>query len=176
MTFSDDSDPEVPEAAPPRAAAPRSCCARRARPPKSGGSRTSGRSSGPQTRRGQAGARRGPGARAEEERELLRAIEEEEKVEEELEISFEVVRASEDEEGALGELRLDCGGVLQRCRGARRRRIVTCPGDKASLSLPAGRRRLEGAGGEHELWGTSSGGDKHPEGTPVSTLPMADGE
>lgn len=50
--------------------------------------------------------RRAPGKRAEEERELLRAIEEEEKekVEEELDLSFEVLRASEEEEGAPGEL------------------------------------------------------------------------
>ncbi|KAK2514457.1 Espl1 [Columba livia] len=86
VTFSDDSDPELPEAA----LTPKSCCARRGRPPKS------------QSRRAQAGGRRGPRTRAEEERELLRAIEEEEKAEEELEISFEVVRASEEEEGAPG--------------------------------------------------------------------------
>ncbi|NXE58007.1 ESPL1 protein, partial [Casuarius casuarius] len=50
--------------------------------------------------------RRAPGRRAEEERELLRTIEEEEKVEEELEISFEVLRASEEEEGVPGRRRL----------------------------------------------------------------------
>ncbi|NWX10974.1 ESPL1 protein, partial [Caloenas nicobarica] len=105
VTFSDDSDPEAPEAALTPAAAPKTCCARRGRPPKSGGSQTSGR--GPQTRRGQASARQGPGTRAEEERELLRAIEEEEKVEEELEISFEVMRVSEEEEGAPGRRRLE---------------------------------------------------------------------
>lgn len=159
VTFSDDSDPELPEAA----LTPKSCCARRGRPPKS------------QTRRAQAGGRRGPRTRAEEERELLRAIEEEEKVEEELEISFEVVRASEEEEGAPGELGLGCGG-LAAFRGAWRCRLVTCPGDKASLSLPAGRRWLEGADGEHEVLGTSSGDPLHPNGSPVSTLPTVDGE
>jgi len=48
--------------------------------------------------------RRAPSKRAEEERELLRAAEEEEKVEEELEVSIEVLRVSEEEEGAPGEL------------------------------------------------------------------------
>ncbi|XP_062453073.1 separin [Rhea pennata] len=82
-------------------------------------SEDSSRSSNAQPRRTRAGSRRAggteetrerttrraPGRRAEEERELLRTIEEEEKVEEGLEISFEVLRASEEEEGVPGSRR-----------------------------------------------------------------------
>ncbi|XP_067170221.1 separin [Apteryx mantelli] len=83
-------------------------------------SEDSSRSSNAQPRRARAGARRAgtaeekrerttrraPGRRAEEERELLRTIEEEEKVEGEFEVSFEVLRASEEEEGVPGRRRL----------------------------------------------------------------------
>lgn len=96
-------------------------CARKALPAKSMGSQASslgfgGQSSTAQPRRGRPGTRRAGAAenrermtrraprKRVEERELLRTIEEEEKVEEKLEISFEVLRASEEEEGAPGEL------------------------------------------------------------------------
>ncbi|NXQ95293.1 ESPL1 protein, partial [Sagittarius serpentarius] len=123
VTFSDDSDTEDPEAGLTPAATRKTSCARKALPPKSTGSQASSlgfgsQSSGAQPRRGQLGARRAgaaevkreratrraPSKRAEE-REFLRAIEEE-KVEEELEISFEVLRASEEEEGAPGRRQL----------------------------------------------------------------------
>lgn len=122
MTFSDDSDMEDPKATLTPAATRKASCTRKALPPKSAGSQASslgfgGQSSGAQTRRGRLGAcragaaekrervtRRAPGKRVEEEWELLRAIEEEEKVEEELEISFEVLRVSKEEEGVPGEL------------------------------------------------------------------------
>ncbi|NXU21768.1 ESPL1 protein, partial [Thalassarche chlororhynchos] len=125
VTFSDDSDMEDPEAGLTPAAARKTSCTRKALPPKSTGSQTSslgfrGQSRGAQPRRGRPGAcraaaveekrervtRRAPSKRAEEERELLRAIEEEEKVEEELEISFEVLQVSEEEEAAPGRRRL----------------------------------------------------------------------
>lgn len=123
MTFSDDSDAEGPEAGLTPAVTRKTSCARKVLPPKSVGCQASsvgsgGQRSGAQPRRGRPSARRAgaveekrerttrsaPGKRAEKEQELLRAIEEEEKVEEELEISFEVLRASEEEEGAPGEL------------------------------------------------------------------------
>ncbi|NXW10706.1 ESPL1 protein, partial [Fregetta grallaria] len=124
VTFSDDSDMEDPESWLTPAATRKTSCARKALPPKSTGSQASslglrGQSRGAQPRRGRPGAcragaveekrervtRRAPSKRAEEERELLRAIEEEEKVEDELEISFEVLRVSEEEEGAAGRRR-----------------------------------------------------------------------
>ncbi|KGL89227.1 Separin, partial [Charadrius vociferus] len=119
VTFSDDSDTEGPEAGLTPAVTRKMSCARKALPPKSVGCQASSLGSGgqrsvAQPRRGRPSARRAgaagekrerttrraPGKRAEKEQELLRAIEEEEKVEEELEISFEVLRASEEEEGA----------------------------------------------------------------------------
>lgn len=112
-------------------------CARKALPAKSMGSQASslgfgGQSSTAQPRRGRPGTcragaaenrermtRRAPRKRVEE-RELLRTIEEEEKVEEKLEISFEVLRASEEEEGAPGELGYprNWGGGLSCLRAA----------------------------------------------------------
>ncbi|GAB0201442.1 separin [Grus japonensis] len=125
VTFSDDSDTEDPEAGLTTAATTRkTSCARKVPPPKSTRSQAnslggSGQSSSARPRRGRPGPRRAgaveekreratrrtPGKRTEEDRELLRAIEEE-KVEEELEISFEVLRVSEEEEGALGRRQL----------------------------------------------------------------------
>ncbi|NXS41301.1 ESPL1 protein, partial [Balaeniceps rex] len=121
VTFSDDSDMEDPKAGLTPAATHKTSCARKVLPAKSTGSQVSSlglgsRSSSAQPRRGRPGTRRAgaaeekreratrraPGKRVEEEWELLRAIEEEEKVEKELEISFEVLRVSEEEEGAPG--------------------------------------------------------------------------
>lgn len=113
---------EDPEAGPTPTATRKTSCARKALPAKSMGSQASslgfsGQSSTAQPRRGRPGTRRAGAAeetrermtrraprKRVEEQELLRTIEEEEKVEEELEISFEVLRASEEEEGAPGEL------------------------------------------------------------------------
>lgn len=122
MTFSDDSDVEDPKAGLTPAATRKISCAQKVLPLKSTGSQASSQglgsqSSGAQPRRGRPGTRRAgaveekrervtrraPGKRAEEEWELLRAIEEE-KVEEELEISLEVLQVSDEEEGAPGEL------------------------------------------------------------------------
>ncbi|NXL68697.1 ESPL1 protein, partial [Chordeiles acutipennis] len=116
VTFSDDSDLEDPGVGLTPVGAHKASCTQRARPAKPTGSHPSalgsGQSRGAQPRRGRPGTRRAgaaerervmrraPGRRAEEQRELLRAIEEEEKVEEELEISFEVLRVCEEEEGA----------------------------------------------------------------------------
>ncbi|XP_040437081.1 separin isoform X1 [Falco naumanni] len=109
VVFSDDSDVEGPEAGLTPVAA------RKPRPPRSTGS--SGKGSVAQPRRGRprtgrAGTvakgervtRRAPSKTAEEERDLLRAIEEKE--EEELDISFEVFRASKEEEEAPGRRQL----------------------------------------------------------------------
>ncbi|XP_009700866.1 PREDICTED: LOW QUALITY PROTEIN: separin-like, partial [Cariama cristata] len=113
VTFSDDSDVEDSEAGHTPVFTHKTSCAQKTLPRKSTGAQASAlgfgsRSSGAQPRRGRAGARRvgaaeakreratrrAPGKGAEEERDLLRAAEEE-KVEEELEISFEVLRVSE---------------------------------------------------------------------------------
>ncbi|XP_074427924.1 separin isoform X2 [Larus michahellis] len=118
VMFSDDSDVEGLEAGltPTAAATTR----KPSRAPKALSPRSMGcggaqpRRGWPGTRRARAteekrerATRRAPGKRAEEERELLRAIEEEEKekVEEELDLSFEVLRASEEKEGAPGRTR-----------------------------------------------------------------------
>ncbi|KFQ93930.1 Separin, partial [Nipponia nippon] len=125
VTFSDDSDMEDPEAGRTPAATRKTSCTQKALPLKSTASQASslgfgGQSGSARPRRGRrpprrAGAaeekrermtRRAPSKRAEEERELLRAIGEEEKVEKELEISFEVLRVSEEEEGAPGRRQL----------------------------------------------------------------------
>uniref|UniRef100_A0A8B9NR50 separase n=1 Tax=Accipiter nisus TaxID=211598 RepID=A0A8B9NR50_9AVES len=102
VTFSDDSDMEDPEAGPTPTATRKTSCARKALPAKSVGSQASSLGFGGQSSTAQ--PRRGAPRKRVEERELLRTIEEEEKVEEKLEISFEVLRASEEEEGAPGEL------------------------------------------------------------------------
>lgn len=143
--------------------------------------------------------RRAPSKRAEEEWELLRAIEEE-KVEEELEISLEVLQVSDEEEEASGELGYpgDWGvGDVRSCLHAVARGwgqpSVTSPRDQAPLSLPAGRRRLprrrqKGADGKHKVLQQEDGEDvpavQRPssgdtlclEGTLSSTLPTAGGE
>ncbi|XP_072703553.1 separin isoform X1 [Ciconia boyciana] len=129
VTFSDDSDVEDPKVGLTPTATCKTSSTRKALPPKSTGSQASsqgfgGQSSGARPQRGRPGTRRAgaakenrervtrraPSRRAEEEQELLRAIEEEEMMEKELEISFEVLRASEEEEGAPGRRR------LPRCR------------------------------------------------------------
>ncbi|NXC22533.1 ESPL1 protein, partial [Corythaeola cristata] len=120
VTFSDDSDLEDPKAPLTPAATRKTSCARKAPSPKSTGSKGNSLGfSSARPRRGRAGTcragaaeekrervtRRAPGTRAEEERELLRAIAEE-KVEEELESSFKVLQVSDEEEGAPGRRRL----------------------------------------------------------------------
>ncbi|NXC78269.1 ESPL1 protein, partial [Anhinga anhinga] len=128
VMFSDDSDMEDPEVVLTPTATRKTSCACKALAPKSVASQATslgfgGQSSGAQPRRGRPGTRRAtaaekrervtrraPGKRVEEERELLRAIEEEEKVEKELDISFKVLQVSEEEEGAPGRRR------LPRCR------------------------------------------------------------
>uniref|UniRef100_A0A803XV34 separase n=1 Tax=Meleagris gallopavo TaxID=9103 RepID=A0A803XV34_MELGA len=151
VTFSDDSDieglksvlsPVASKAPVPSCKTPQSvCCSQRALLPRSvevGGSQLSssvGRGCGSSTRsrRGrrvggtekkERAARRAPSWKGDEERELLRAIEEEEKVEEQLDISLELLRASEDgaedriqcrQEGADTEpkvLRQEVGGEV----------------------------------------------------------------
>ncbi|XP_064330418.1 separin isoform X1 [Phalacrocorax carbo] len=119
VLFSDDSDVEDPEVGLTPTPTYKTSCARKALSPKSLGSQASSPGCGAQPRRGRPGTRRAtaaekrervtrraPGKRVEEERELLRAIEEEENVEKELEISFKVLQVSEEEEGALGRRRL----------------------------------------------------------------------
>ncbi|NWR67936.1 ESPL1 protein, partial [Bucorvus abyssinicus] len=152
VTFSDDSDaeqPPVPLA--PTAVSRKTSCARQrqALSPKPLGSPGSTRGGGrARARRGRPGARRtgaagekrervtrrAPGRRAQEERDLLRVAEE---PQEELEMSFEVLRVSEEEEGAPGELGGGCSW---------HRAIPTAatspPRDKAPLSLPTGRTQL----------------------------------
>ncbi|NWH55627.1 ESPL1 protein, partial [Fregata magnificens] len=170
VTFSDDSDVEDPKVELTPTATCKTSCTRKALPAKSVGSQASslgfgGQSSSPQPRRGRPGTRRAgaaekrervtrraPGKRAEEERELLRAIEEEEKVEKELEISFEVLRVSEEEEGAPGRRR------LPRCRqeGAEREHEVLR--QEAGENVVAAQR----PGSRDPL---------HLEGTLSSTLP-----
>ncbi|XP_010117044.1 PREDICTED: separin-like [Chlamydotis macqueenii] len=117
---------EDPKARLSPAATRKTSCTQKPLPSKSAGSQvsslgTGGRSSNAQPRRGRPSARRAgaveekreratrraPGKRTEEERELLRAVEEEEKPVEELEISIEVLRASEEEEGAPDVSSLD---------------------------------------------------------------------
>ncbi|NXC43724.1 ESPL1 protein, partial [Penelope pileata] len=134
VTFSDDSDIEDPKSGltPAASKAPGPSCKtpqsesrlRRALLPQSvekGSSQLSsssvgrGRGSSARPRRGrkagsteekrERAARRAPSWKAEEECELLRAIEEEEKVEEQLDVSLELLRASEDEDGAAGRTR-----------------------------------------------------------------------
>ncbi|NXG58241.1 ESPL1 protein, partial [Hemiprocne comata] len=113
VTFSDDSDMEddLKAGLTPRATRKISC-AQRVLPPKSTGLR--GQHSSAQPRRGRVGApragaaekkreratRRAASRRGEEERELLRAVEEE------LEMSCNVLRASKEEEGAPGRRHL----------------------------------------------------------------------
>ncbi|NXV25073.1 ESPL1 protein, partial [Cepphus grylle] len=113
VTFSDDSDVEGPEVGltpttthkpsrAPKGLSPKSMGCSSAQPRRG---RPGARRAGATEEKRERATRRAPGKRAEEERELLRAIEEEEKVEEELELSFEVLRASEEEEGAPGRTR-----------------------------------------------------------------------
>ncbi|NXJ86932.1 ESPL1 protein, partial [Trogon melanurus] len=116
VTFSDDSDAEEPGARlTPVATRKVSCTARKVVSPKTA---TSSVKSSAQARRGRPGPRRAaergaatgekkeratrrrPGRVAAEERDVLR---EEEKVEEELELSFEALQVSEEEEGAPGQ-------------------------------------------------------------------------
>ncbi|XP_040395535.1 separin isoform X4 [Cygnus olor] len=130
VTFSDDSDTEDPKLGltpatgrtlgPSRRTLQSASVCRRALLPKLSGmegsqlssSEDSSSSAQPQRGRRAAGTeekrqrvtRRAPGRRAKEERELLRAIEEE-KADEELDISFELLRASKEEEGAAGSIR-----------------------------------------------------------------------
>ncbi|NXX76999.1 ESPL1 protein, partial [Urocolius indicus] len=121
VTFSDDSDLEAPEPRPSPVATRKASCASKALATKATASQPSSLASGgpvgsARGRRGRSGAlqpraveqkgrvtRRTCAKPAEEERELLRAIEEEEKVEEGLDISFEVLQISK-EEGGSGEL------------------------------------------------------------------------
>ncbi|NXW55950.1 ESPL1 protein, partial [Eurystomus gularis] len=114
VTFSDDSDMEDPKAGLTPAVTHKTSCARKALSPKApGGSQaSSGGVSSAQPRRGRPGprragavgekkervTRRAPSKRAEEERDLLRAAEEQEKVEKKLEMSFEALQVSEEEE------------------------------------------------------------------------------
>ncbi|KAM9514371.1 separin [Guaruba guarouba] len=121
VTFSDDSDLEAPAAGDPPPASRKPSCPRRAHSPRP--TRSKGSSQGLSTRRSCAQPRRGrPGSRragtaeerreraprraaskrAEEEWELPRATEAEEKMEEELQISFEVLQDSEEEARAPG--------------------------------------------------------------------------
>lgn len=153
-------------------------CARKALPAKSMGSQASslgfgGQSSTAQPRRGRPGTRRAGAAenrermtrraprKRVEERELLRTIEEEEKVEEKLEISFEVLRASEEEEGAPGELgypRNWGGAVLPSCSPKQLLSplLPPVPGTKCLCpSLQAGDGCL-GAGRRAQMWSTRS--------------------
>ncbi|NXT55557.1 ESPL1 protein, partial [Pluvianellus socialis] len=172
VTFSDDSDLEDPEAGLTPVASCKASCARKALPRKpaacqAGSLAGNGRSGGAQPRRGRPGARqagaaeekrervsrRAAGRRAEEERDLLRAIEEEEKVEEEPEISFEVLRASEEEEGAPGR------------RWRPRRRQEGAEGEpKAGKDVVAARWR--GSGDPLPGEGTLSSGRPAPGGVP----------
>ncbi|KAM6039050.1 separin isoform 2-T2 [Chlamydotis macqueenii] len=174
VIFSDDSDMEDPKARLSPAATRKTSCTQKPLPSKSAGSQvsslgTGGRSSNAQPRRGRPSARRAgaveekreratrraPGKRTEEERELLRAVEEEEKPVEELEISIEVLRASEEEEGAPGRRQLPQRGQ----KGADGECEV--PQQKASEDVLAAQR----LGSEDPL---------HPEETLFSTLPAAD--
>ncbi|NXK15500.1 ESPL1 protein, partial [Herpetotheres cachinnans] len=166
VVFSDDSDTEDPGAGLTPVAA------QKTQPPKPTGSQASSvglssKSSVAQPRRGRprtcrAGAaekreratRRGPGKRAEEERDLLRAIEEKEEVEEELEISFEVLRASKEEEEAPGGL-----GCPREWRGG-------ADGEHEVLQQEAREDVLAAP------W-LGSGDPLHLEGTLSSTLPAA---
>ncbi|NXX57412.1 ESPL1 protein, partial [Scopus umbretta] len=168
VTFSDDSDVEDPEAGLTPAATRKASCTWKALPPKSTGSQASiSKSSCAQPRRGRPGTRRAraaeekreratrraPGKRAAEERELLRAIEEEEKVEKELEISFEVLQVSE-EEGAPGRRRQP------------RRRQKAADAEDEILQQEAGEDVLAAQ--------RPDGGDPlRPEGTLSSALPAA---
>lgn len=121
VTFSDDSDLEAPAAGGTPTASCKPSCPQRARSPRP--TRSKGSSQGLSTRRSCAQPRRGrPGTRraaeekrervprraaskrAEEEWELPRATEAAEKMEEELQISFEVLQDSEEEARAPGEL------------------------------------------------------------------------
>ncbi|XP_052666207.1 separin [Harpia harpyja] len=172
VTFSDDSDMEDPEAGLTPTAARKTSCARKPLPAKSMGSQASslgfgGQSSSAQPRGGRPGTRRAGAAEEKrermtrraprkrvEERELLRTIEEEEKVEEELEISFEVLRASEEEEGAPGRRRLP------------RRRQEGADGEHEVLQQEAGEDVLAAR------W-PGSGDPLRLEGTLSSTLPTA---
>ncbi|XP_009459398.1 PREDICTED: separin [Nipponia nippon] len=174
VTFSDDSDMEDPEAGRTPAATRKTSCTQKALPLKSTASQASslgfgGQSGSARPRRGRrpprrAGAaeekrermtRRAPSKRAEEERELLRAIGEEEKVEKELEISFEVLRVSEEEEGAPGRRQLP----PRRQKGA--------DGEHKVLQQEAGEDALAAQ------W-PGSGDPLRLEGTLSSALPTAD--
>ncbi|KAK4807355.1 hypothetical protein QYF61_014886 [Mycteria americana] len=173
VTFSDDSDVEDPKVGLTPTATCKTSSTRKALPPKSTGSQASllgfgGQSSGARPQRGRPGTRRAgaakenrervtrraPSKRAEEEQELLRAIEEEEMMEKELEISFEVLRASEEEEGAPGRRRLP------------RRRQEGAGGKQEVLQQEAGEDVLAAQ------W-PGSGDHPHPEGTLSSTQPTA---
>ncbi|NXI97608.1 ESPL1 protein, partial [Psophia crepitans] len=166
VTFSDDSDTEDPEVGLTTAAPRKASCAQKVLSPKTTGARAnalgvSGQTSGAQPRKGRpeprrAGTagekarvtRRTAGKRAEKDRELLRAIEEE-KVEEELDVSYEALRLSKEEEEAP-----DGRWLLPRGQeGADREHEV-------SKDVPAAQR-------------LGSGEPLHPEGTRSSTLPTA---
>ncbi|NXT95404.1 ESPL1 protein, partial [Anhinga rufa] len=172
VVFSDDSDMEDPEVGLTPTATRKTSCACKALAPKSVGSQASslgfgGQSSVAQPRRGRPGTRRAtaaekrervtrraPGKRVEEERELLRAIEEEEKVEKELDISFKVLQVSEEEEGAPGRRRLP------------RRRQKGAEGEHEVLQQEAGEDVLASQR-------PGRGDPLHLEGTLSSALPVA---
>ncbi|NWV01560.1 ESPL1 protein, partial [Upupa epops] len=154
VTFSDDSDGEDPATDPVPAVTRKVSCAQK--PPSLQVPKVRASSRGcscAQPRRGQPGTcrggveekkekkekkeraiRRAPRKRVQEEQDVLRAAEEQ-KVVEELEMSFEVLRVAEEEEGAPGELegkRAVCSAVatLVPC-------CSSCPWALASLSLLA---------------------------------------
>lgn len=187
MTFSDDSEAEQPLAplAPTTASRKTSCARQRpALSPKSPGSPGSTRGgSRARARRGHPGARRAgaaggekqrvsrgaAGKRAREERDLLRAAEE---PREELEMSFEVLQVSEEEEGAPGELEGGAEGGRSWHRAVPTA-ATSAPRDKAPLSLPAGRTQLPRRGQERQ---DGSGDPPRPAGTLSSPPPAAGGE
>ncbi|XP_033927448.1 separin isoform X2 [Melopsittacus undulatus] len=107
VTFSDDSDLDAPAMGGTPPASRKASCTQRARSPRP--TRAKGSSQGlstrrscAQPRRGRPGTRRAASRRAEEECELPRATEAEEKGEEELQLSFELLQDSEEEAKAPG--------------------------------------------------------------------------
>uniref|UniRef100_A0A8B9GE99 separase n=1 Tax=Amazona collaria TaxID=241587 RepID=A0A8B9GE99_9PSIT len=139
VTFSDDSDLEAPAAGDPPTASHKPSCARRAHSPRP--TRSKGSSQGLSTRRSCAHKR------AEEEWELPRATEAEEKMEEELQISFEVLQDSEEEARAPGELGCPrIWGVLLSFPPMHLQWVIPIsPRDQTSLSLPTVLKLLKDA-------------------------------
>ncbi|XP_071585533.1 separin isoform X1 [Heliangelus exortis] len=160
VTFSDDSDVEDPKVGlSPRAARKTSCAQKAQKPqksPRGGGQKSTaqpqrGRPRAHQARAGEKKKQRTPrttSKRAEEEKELLRAIEEE-KVEEELEISSEVLEASKEEKRAPG-------GRWPRQEGAgREHKVLWQEASEDIMTMQCLQR----------------GQSLHPEGTLSSALP-----